>query len=266
MGINTIKFNGIGFDEMKEFLDEKYLKFNSESFIYNDPVSIPHMFSSKQDIELSGFLTATISWGRRDLIISSAKDLMKRMANKPYEFLMESGYDDLEKFSSYYYRTFQGTDIIYFLRSLQRIYSEYEDMEQAFRTHYSESGNIKGALGGFRSEFFICEHEKRTEKHFADISRGGAAGKRLNMFLRWMVRKDSRGVDFGLWDTIPRSELFIPLDLHSGNIARKLGLLKRRANDWKAVEELTYILRMFDQSDPVRYDYALFGLGVNEMF
>lgn len=265
MGIDTIKFNGIGFEEMKEFLDEKYLRFNSENFIYNDPVSIPHMFSSKKDIELSGFLTATISWGRRDLIIASAKELMKRMGDKPYEFLLESEPEDLEEFSSYYYRTFQGTDIIYFLQALKRIYLKYEDMEQLFITHYSKYGNIMGALGGFRSEFFSCEHEKRTEKHFADISRG-AAGKRLNMFLRWMVRKDSRGVDFGLWDRISPSELFIPLDLHSGNIARKLGLLKRRANDWKAVEELTCILRKFDQSDPVRYDYALFGLGVNEMF
>ncbi|MEE4115695.1 MAG: TIGR02757 family protein [Marinilabiliaceae bacterium] len=265
MGTYSYNFNGIAFDEMKDFLDEKYLRFNKEEFIHNDPVSVPHLFSSKRDIEISGFLTATISWGRRDLIIASATELIRRMGNKPYEFLMESAPDDFRELNSFYYRTFQGTDIVYFLKALQRLYTEYEDMEQLFLRYYKKTGNIIGALSGFRAEFFSCEHEKRTEKHFADISRG-AAGKRLNMFLRWMVRNDGRGVDFGLWRTIAPSGLFVPLDLHTGNIARKLGLLTRKANDWKAVEELTSVLRSFDPSDPVKYDYALFGLGVNEMF
>ncbi len=258
-------FNGIGFEEMKDFLEEKYLRFNQPEFIENDPVSIPHMFSHRQDIEVAGFLTATIAWGRRDQIIKSAKELMRRMGMRPYAFLMEADTEDIETFNDYYYRTFQGQDCMFFLNSLKSIYSQYESLEDILDKSLQRGESMKDALASFRSGFFAPQHEKRTEKHFADVNRGGA-GKRLNMFLRWMVRNDQRGVDFGIWSRLPVSELFIPLDLHSGNIARKLGLLKRKANDWKAVEELTGVLRLFDDSDPVKYDFALFGLGVNEEF
>jgi len=255
----------IGREEMKEFLEEKYLRFNQPSFIDNDPISIPHMFSDRQDIEISGFLTATIAWGRRDQIIKSAKDLIRRMGMSPYDFLKNASEDRLEDFSDYYYRTFQGQDCMYFLKALKRIYSQYESLEDVVCQSYLETGNIAQALVHLRRVFFDDKHERRTEKHFADISRG-AAGKRLNMYLRWMVRKDNRGVDFGLWRKIPTSDLYIPLDVHSGNMARKLGLLKRKANDWKAVEELSDTLRLYDSQDPVKYDFALFGLGVNEEF
>jgi len=263
--MKELVFNGIGFAEMKDFLEEKYFRFNQHSFIDNDPISIPHMFSLRQDIEISGFLTATIAWGRRDQIIKSARELMTRMGMSPYEFLMDASDEDIEAFNDYYYRTFQGQDCQYFLKSLKSIYSSYESMEALLYESVKSGGTIREAIDYFRSVFFSLEHEKRSEKHFADVNRG-AAGKRLNMYLRWMVRKDKRGVDFGIWNRIPISELLIPLDLHSGNIARKLGLLNRKANDWKAVEELSGVLRLFDSDDPVKYDFALFGLGVNEEF
>lgn len=257
-------FNGISFGEMHEFLEENYLKFNNSGFIENDPVSIPHTFTDKNDIEISGFLTATIAWGRRDLIISSARRLIKMMGESPYSFLMEADIEDIEQFEKFYYRTFQGTDCIYFIRALKHIYAKHASIGNIVSKSIAEGGGIKQALVRFREEFFALPHEKRSEKHFANPLTG-AAGKRLNMFFRWMVRKDGRGVDFGLWDKIPASELLMPLDFHSGNVARKLGLLTRKANDWKAVEELTARLRMFDPEDPVKYDFALFGLGVNNI-
>lgn len=263
--MDTLTFNGVGFDEMKEFLEEKYLRYNQPEFIENDPVSIPHLFSEKQDIEISAFLTSTIAWGRRDQIIFSSRELVKRMGMSPYDFLMSSDDDDLEAFSDFYYRTFQGQDCIYFLKSLKRIYSNFESIEDILIESFVQEAGMKRALTYFRSVFFNSDHLQRTEKHFADVNKG-AAGKRLNMFFRWMLRNDNRGVDFGLWERIPASDLYIPLDVHSGNIARKLGLLKRKGNDWKAVEELTEVLRLFDNNDPVKYDFALFGLGVNEEF
>lgn len=261
----TRTFNGIEFNEMKSFLEEKHLRFNTPDFIASDPISIPRQFADQKDIEISGFLTATIAWGRRDLILRSANELIRRMGNQPYNFITEADKNDLADFNSFYYRTYNGIDCTFFLKSLKRIYADNGSLESVFTTAYNKNRSLAEALTGLRSEFFSLEHEKRTQKHFADITRG-AAGKRLNMFLRWMVRKDNRGVDFGIWKSIPMSELFIPLDLHSGNIARKLGLLQRNANDWKAVEELTGVLREFDPEDPVKYDFALFGLGVNEEF
>jgi len=258
-------FNGISFGEMHEFLEENYLKFNNPGFISKDPVSIPHRFTDKRDIEIAGFLTATISWGRRDLILASASRLIKLMGDSPYDFLMEADPEDIEHFNDFYYRTFQGVDCIYFIKSLKKLYTEYDSMECLVSECIKEGKGIKEGMLNLRSHFFKMPHQRRTEKHFANPATG-AAGKRLNMFFRWMVRKDNRGVDFGLWDKIPASALLIPLDFHSGNIARKLGLLTRKANDWRAVEELTANLRLFDLSDPVKYDYALFGLGVNNMF
>jgi uncharacterized protein (TIGR02757 family) len=258
-------YNGIPAGEMKLFLEEKYLQFNNTSFISPDPVSIPHMFSDLRDREISGFLTATIAWGRRDLFLRCAEKLMDLMGYAPYEFLMSAGEEDLERFSDFIYRTFNGTDCKYFLTAVKYLYSSYDSLEDLLLEGMQKSGSLKDGMSHFRTRFFDLPHEKRNEKHFADIM-GGAAGKRLNMFLRWMVRKDNHGVDFGIWKRIDPSMLYIPLDLHTGNTARRLGLLKRKMNDWKAVEELTEVLREFDPADPVKYDFALFGLGVNEKF
>jgi uncharacterized protein (TIGR02757 family) len=256
-------YNGIPAAEMKLFLEERYLQFNNASFIPPDPVSIPHRFSDLRDIEISGFLTATIAWGRRDLFLNCANHLMDLMGQAPYEFLMNVSNDDLEIFGNFVYRTFNGIDCKYFMAALKYLYSSYDSMEDILLEGMQKSGSLKNGLSWFRTRFFDLPHEKRSEKHFADIM-SGAAGKRLNLFLRWMVRKDNHDVDFGMWKKIDPSMLYIPLDLHSGNTARKLGLLKRKMNDWEAVEELTANLREFDPADPVKYDFALFGLGVSE--
>ncbi len=258
-------FRGIPHDEMKEFLEEKYLQYNNPQFIPGDPVSIPHRFTSKQDIEISGFLTATIAWGRRDLILSAADKLMDMMGNEPYEFIRSGDDSTLERFGSFYYRTFNGIDCIYFIRALREIYRNYESMEDIIADGLYNGLSLREAVGSLRERFFSIPGSRRTGKHFANVT-GNAAGKRINMFMRWMVRSDGRGVDFGIWKRISPSSLMIPLDLHTGNTSRRLGLLERRANDWKAVEELTASLRSFDPYDPVKYDFALFGLGVNEKF
>jgi uncharacterized protein (TIGR02757 family) len=258
-------YNGIPASELKIFLEEKYLQYNNPSFIECDPISIPHGFTGLRDREISGFVTAAIAWGRRDLILRSSRILLERMDNEPYEFIRSAGEDEIARLTGFVHRTFNGSDCTYFIRGLRYIYSHYNSMEEVMLQGMSETGSIRDGLSHLRSVFFSLPHAVRNEKHFADV-RGGAAGKRLNMFLRWMVRKDNRGVDFGMWKNIDQADLFIPLDLHSGNTARRLGLLKRNMNDWKAVEELTSVLRSFDPSDPVKYDFALFGLGVNEKF
>jgi len=252
-------------NDMKAFLDEKHDLYNNPSFIEADPISIPHRYETLQDREISGFLTATIAWGRRDLILRGAGILMEKMGNAPHSFITEAPDDYFVRFSDFVYRTFNGIDCILFIRSLRKIYHSYNSMEDIIAEGMKEDGELTSGIGHLRSLFFSDCHQRRSEKHFADI-KAGAAGKRLNMFLRWMVRHDNRGVDFGLWRRISPSQLYIPLDFHSGNTARKLGLLKRNASDWKAVAELTEVLREFDPVDPVRYDFALFGLGVNERF
>lgn len=256
-------YNGVPAGELKQFLDEKYLQYNNPSFIECDPISIPHSFISNYDREAAGFLTAAIAWGRRDLILRSSRLLMEAMDNDPYQFIISAGMDDQARLSRFVHRTFNSTDCIYFMKGLKEIYSRYDSMEDVILEGMKETGSLKEGLSFFRGQFFSLSHEKRTEKHFADVMTG-AAGKRLNMFLRWMVRNDNKGVDFGIWKRISPSMLYIPLDLHSGNTARRLGLLTRKLNDWKAVEELTSVLREFDPSDPVKYDFALFGVGVNE--
>lgn len=257
-----MKLNKIG---MKAFLDEKVELYNNPSFIETDPISIPHRFETLHDREISGFLTATIAWGRRDLILRGADIMMARMGGAPYDFITQAPEDEFDVFSDFVYRTFNGIDCVSFMRSLRSIYLTHYSMEDIIVEGMADDGELTSGIGHLRNRFFSECHQARTEKHFADISRG-AAGKRLNMFLRWMVRNDNRGVDFGLWKRISPSQLFIPLDFHSGNTARKLGLLNRKASDWKAVVELTEVLREFDPADPVRYDFALFGLGVNEKF
>lgn len=258
-------YNGLTFCELKQFLEEKHNQFNNPAFIPSDPISIPHRFTSGHDREISGFLVSAIAWGRRDLILRSGNLLMEAMDNSPYEFIMSAGNDDMKRVSRFVHRTFNGTDCNYFIRGLRNIYSNFNSMEDVILKGMSSPGNLREGMSHLRQYFFCERHEIRTEKHFADVM-GGAAGKRLNMFLRWMVRNDNLGVDFGIWKRIDPSLLYIPLDFHSGNSARKLGLLTRKANDWKAVEELTSYLRKFDPTDPVKYDFALFGLGVFERF
>ena len=258
-------YNGIPASEIKAFLEEKYLQYNTPSFIDCDPISIPHGFHELHDREISGFLTAAIAWGRRDLILRSSRTMLELMDNSPYEFISTASENELQRLIRFVHRTFNGTDYIYFIRGLRYIYSNFYSMEDVVLQGMMTSGSLKDGMSHLRKIFFSLPHATRNEKHFADVM-GGAAGKRLNMFLRWMVRKDNSGVDFGIWTKVDPSILYIPLDLHSGNTARRLGLLTRKMNDWKAVEELTGILREFDPADPVKYDFALFGLGVNEKF
>jgi uncharacterized protein (TIGR02757 family) len=260
-----LSYNGIPSTEIKAFLEEKYLQYNNPSFIEFDPISIPHSFSELHDREISGFLIAAIAWGRRDLILRSGLLMLELMDNAPFEFIMSANESELLRFSRFVHRTFNGMDCIYFIRALRHVYSNYASMEDIMLQGMKDSGSVREGLSYLRLVFFSLPHATRNEKHFADVMRG-AAGKRLNMFLRWMVRKDNFGVDFGMWKRIDPASLYIPLDLHSGNTARSLGLLTRKMNDWKAVEELTEILREFDPADPVKYDFALFGLGVNEKF
>jgi uncharacterized protein (TIGR02757 family) len=249
--------------EFKVFLEEKYLEYNSPSFIENDPISIPHQFDKKEDIEISGFLVSTIAWGVRKSIIKSANLLMKEMGYFPHEFIINGSEKDFSALDKFVYRTFNGTDTIFFLKSVKNIYANHQGLENVFNSGYKKDKSIYGSLNYFRNIFIETEHDKRSEKHIADVSRK-ATCKRLNMFLRWMVRKDHYGVDFGLWKEIPASALMLPLDVHTGNVSRALGLLKRKQNDWQAVEEITQRLRDFDKDDPVKYDFALFGLGVNK--
>ena len=250
--------------DLKEFLDEKVELYNRPDFIESDPISIPHQFSTKQDIEIAGFLAATIAWGNRKTILRNANRLMKMLDHSPYEFIMNSSNDEMEKVKSFVHRTFNSTDLNYFLKALQNIYRNKGGLETIFNT-YQTSDSLQPAIHKFHKIFFELAHEKRTERHISDPFKGSAA-KKLNMFLRWMIRHDKRGVDFGLWKSIPASVLSCPLDVHSGKIARKLGILTRNQDDAKAVTELDTCLRSFDKADPVRYDFALFGLGAIEKF
>ncbi len=248
------------------FLEEKYHRYNHPDFIENDPISIPHRFSRKEDIEISAFLVATIAWGQRPVIIRNGNRLVENMDLAPHDFVVNATGKELDRFNTFVHRTFNGIDCRYFLQRLAAAYREEGGLEPVFvRGVGKDSTDTCAAILGFRNWFFGAEHEKRTQKHVPNPSKGSSS-KRLNMFLRWMVRNDNRGVDFGLWKGIGTDQLSIPLDVHTGNVARKLGLLSRRQNDWKAVQELDNELRKYDATDPVKYDFALFGLGVFEGF
>lgn len=251
--------------ELKLFLEEKADFYNTPDFIANDPLQIPHRFSLKQDIEISGFLTATISWGNRKSIIKSAEKILSLMENFPYDFILNVTEKDLVKIEKLtVHRTFNGEDLAMFFRNLKRIYAEHHSLEKLFLLNENEA-NFYHALHRFR-EFFLAEnHLHRSSKHVSSTYKNSAA-KRLMMFLRWMVRKDRRGVDFGIWENISPKNLSVPLDVHTANISRKLNLIKRKQNDWKTVEELDAILRKFSAEDPAKYDFALFGLGVSGDF
>ena len=250
--------------ELKEFLDAKVIQYNRPDFIELDPVQIPHLYSVKEDIEISGFLTATFSWGNRTSIIKSAKRLMKLMGPSPYDFIIHHRAIHLKKMESFVHRTFNSTDLLTFIEGLKHLYQKRKGLEGIF-AEYKTTESLQPAIHHLKNEFFYVTHLKRTRKHLPDPFTGSAA-KRINMYLRWMIRNDNRGVDFGLWKSVSPSILSCPLDVHSGNVARKLGLLTRKLNDAKAVSELDFVLRNLDKEDPVRYDFALFGLGVFEGF
>ncbi len=248
----------------REFLDELVDKYNNPEFIAEDPISIPHNFEGRDDIEISGFLASTIAWGNRKSIVKNSSRMVALMDNAPADFVTNATEADLLQLGDFVHRTFNGGDFIYFVRSLRNIYLNYGGIGSIFEKSFRESGDMRICLANFYRIFFELEHPSRVRRHLSSIEKKSAC-KRLNMYIRWMVRRDDRGVDFGLWD-IPSSALYLPLDIHTSNVGRMLGLLTRKQNDWKAVEEITTALRAFDVNDPVKYDYALFGAGVNKFF
>ncbi|WP_299111394.1 TIGR02757 family protein [uncultured Winogradskyella sp.] len=250
--------------ELKDFLDEKVVLYNNPKFIESDPIQIPHQFSKKEDIEIAAFLTATIAWGNRKSIIKNAHKMMELLDQSPFEFIMQHQESDLEKLNFFVHRTFNSLDFTQFVKSLKHIYKNHKGLEAVF-ANYAEKDSLQHSIHQFKKVFFEIEHLERTKKHVSDPLKNSAA-KRINMFLRWMVRNDNHGVDFGIWNSLSPSQLSCPLDVHSGNVARKLGVLKRKQNDGKALAELDKALRQLDANDPVKYDFALFGLGVFEGF
>lgn len=244
-------------------LIEKADFYNCPNFITNDPIQIPHSFSKKEDIEISGFLSSTIAWGNRTSIIKNAKRLMILMDNSPYDFVKNAKGKELLPLTKFVHRTYNGDDCLGFINSIQNIYNKQGGLETVFTNGFKKANSIESSLLHFREIFMKYLELPRTSKHVSDISKGSAA-KRLNMYLRWMVRKDNKGVDFGLWKKIPASALMIPLDVHVGNVAREMGILERKQNDWKSVVELTELLRTINPKDPIIFDFALFGIGVNK--
>jgi len=255
------KFN---IPDLKDFLDEKSYQYESLEFIKDDPILIPHSFTKKEDIEISGFITSVISWGNRKSIINSAKKIIEFMDYSPFDFILNHTNKDLYKEKESIHRTFNSTDLNYFIVSLKRIYKDYNGLEDILSNN-SNGNDLQKRISTFKEIFFSLDHPTRTRKHLPSPIDGSSA-KRFNMFLRWMVRSNEKGVDFGLWNKIDKSDLSLPLDVHTGRIARLLGLLKRNTNDSKAVEEINLKLREMDPKDPVKYDFALFGLGVYENF
>jgi len=252
-------------EDLKEFLDEKFDQYHKEEFIESDPIQIPRSFQKKEDIEIAAFMSATIAWGQRKSIIKNAKSLVERMDYSPHDFILNAKDSDLEIFRDFKHRTFNGDDCIFFIKSLQNIYTNHTGLENVFAEGIAKGNGMYGGLAHFRDVFFSIEHLHRTEKHVSNVLKNSAA-KRLNMFLRWMIRSNDRNVDFGLWKNISASELYLPLDVHTARVGRRLELLSRKQNDWKAVAEITENLRSMDPKDPVKYDFALFGLGVFEKF
>lgn len=252
----------MSFSELHDFLEDRFRRYRTPEFIETDPIRIPHLFSRKEDIEIAGFLAASIAWGQRKSIIADAKRLMMLMDNAPYDFIVQANVKEFAALGAFVHRTFQPDDCLFFVESLRHIYRHRGGLQPVFEKGYADTQTVFGALAHFRRIFMETPHLSRSEKHISNVERGASA-KRLNMFLRWMVRGND-GIDFGLWNGIPASALRIPLDVHTGNVSRALGLLDRKADDWKAVEELTGNLRKFDPDDPIKYDFALFGLGAFE--
>jgi len=252
----------MNFAELKDFLDEKADLYNNLDFIQDDPIQIPHRFSLKQDIEIAGFLAATISWGNRKSIIKSAEKMLDIMGSSPYDFVLNHSAKDLEILKDKsIHRTFNGEDFSYFVQQFRKVYLQYDSLENLFLMNKDEQ-NFYYSIERFRAGFLDIE-KHRSHKHVSSPYKNSSS-KRIMMFLRWMVRKDNRGVDFGIWQNIGQKFLSIPLDVHTGNISRQLGLITRTQNDWKTVEELDLVIRKLDDKDPAKYDFALFGLGVTK--
>ncbi|WKN32802.1 TIGR02757 family protein [Porifericola rhodea] len=251
--------------DFRELLEVKAEEFNQPAFIEDDPISIPHAYQQKQDIEISGLIAAVLAWGQRKTIISKCKEFFAYMDNAPYDFVLHHQEQDLKAFLAFKHRTFNATDALYFISFLRHYYQQYESLEDAFIMYMKQDDkDIENGLVGFREQFFsLPDYPERTRKHIATPARNSAC-KRLNMYLRWMVRKDDKGVDFGLWNRIKPSQLICPCDLHVDRVARRLGLISRKQTDWHTALELTNNLRLLDAEDPVRYDFALFGLGIEE--
>lgn len=245
--------------EIKALLDRKVDEYNRSSFIESDPISIPHQFSDPLDQEIAGFFAAIFSWGNRTTIIRKSQELMQLMGNAPIDFVRNASQTDLRSLSAFKHRTFNATDLLYILDFMKRHYAKHSSLQMFF-----QGRDVKDGLSAMHSAFFEAEYApQRTRKHIGTPERGSAC-KRLNMYLRWMVRKDEGGVDLGIWQQPEISQLMVPLDVHVHRIALKLGLMKRKIADWRACEELTATLRTFDPSDPVKYDYALFMLGIEQ--
>jgi len=250
--------------ELKIFLDEKAAQYENNDFIPHDPIQIPHRYEKKEDIEIAAFLTATIAWGNRKSIIKNATKLMDIMGNAPHDFIINYNPEQAHLFEGFVHRTFNSIDLETFVRSLQNIYLHHRGLEQVFIGGL-ENDDLQASISNFKKVFFEVDHLQRTQKHISDPLKNSAA-KRINMYLRWMVRNPKAGVDFGIWKGISPSLLSCPLDVHTSNVARKLKLIKRKQNDGKTLAELDKALRKMDSNDPVKYDFALFGLGAFEGF
>lgn len=257
-------------NKLKEFLDSKVEQYNQPSFIKDDPICIPHLFSKKQDIEIAGFFAATFAWGNRTIIINKSKELMQLMEMEPYVFCLHHSSKDLKPLLHFKHRTFNATDLLYFIEFFKQHYSNYNSLEDAFLINESkidsDENKVAWVLTNFHHYFFSLEHvPARTKKHVATPEKKSNC-KRLNMFLRWMVRNDNKGVDFGIWNKLTPAQLICPIDVHVARVAKHFGLLTRKQVDWQAALELTAYLKTLDPLDPVKYDFALFGLGVTEKF
>ena len=253
--------------KLKDFLDRKVEEYNKPSFIEHDPISIPHLFSKKQDIEIAAFFASIFAWGNRTIIINKSKALLKLMDDAPHDFITNHGQNDLKQMLQFKHRTFNPTDLLYFIWFLKQHYQQSKSLESAFSKWMKpKDDTIQNALIGFHDYFFSMQDAPaRTKKHIATPKRNSTC-KRLNMFLRWMVRKDNFGVDFGIWNKISPSQLICPIDVHVARVTKRFGLIQRKQIDWQAALELTSQLKKFDPSDPAKYDFALFGLGVVEKF
>jgi uncharacterized protein (TIGR02757 family) len=254
-------------NDLKDFLDAKYSQYCRPNFIEFDPICIPHNYSLKQDIEITAFFAAILAWGQRKTIINKCNDLFRLIDNKPYDFVLNHSDSDLKPLERFVHRTFNATDLLYFIHFFKYYYQENESLEAAFVKELKLTDtNIEVGLNNFEQLFFDSEFApQRTRKHIASPKKKSAC-KRINMFLRWMVRTDREGVDFGIWQQIKPSQLVCPCDVHVDRVARKLGLITRKQTDWQTAVELTQTLKKFDAADPVKYDFALFGLGVEEKF
>ncbi|MBK0402522.1 TIGR02757 family protein [Adhaeribacter sp. BT258] len=252
---------------VKALLDNRYLKFDDPAFIPNDPICIPHGFTLKQDVEISGFFASILAWGQRKTIINKCRELMQRFDNRPHDFIKNHRESDLKNLLGFKHRTFNDTDLLYLVYFLQQHYQKNESLETAF-TGLNPVKNLtqrERLIHFYNYVFSLEEAPHRTRKHISSPAKNSAC-KRINMYLRWMVRKDEKGVDFGLWQTMKPADLICPCDVHVDRVARKLNLIQRKQTDWQTAEELTVALRLFDPEDPVKYDFALFGLGIEEKF